>query len=79
MQRKGPVASTGFLAAQFHELCSRSAAVRVGRLATLCRRLTRRSVGRKADPDDGHLPALISLSTWDGWTLTILAVGASSP
>ena len=34
VQRKGPVASARFLAAQLHEWWSRSAAVRVGRHAT---------------------------------------------
>ena len=33
-QRKEPVTSAGFLAGQFHESCSRSAAVRVGRQST---------------------------------------------
>jgi hypothetical protein len=36
VQRKEPVASTRFLAVQFHELCGRSAAVRVGRQPTRC-------------------------------------------
>ena len=38
VQRKGPVTSAGFLAAQFHESGSRSAAVRMGRRSTRCRR-----------------------------------------
>ena len=37
MQRKEPVASAGFLVAQFHDSCSRSAAVRLGRQSTHCR------------------------------------------
>jgi hypothetical protein len=55
MQRKESVASTRFLAAQFHELWSRPAAVRVGRPSTLSCRWDGRNAGGKADIEDRSL------------------------
>jgi hypothetical protein len=48
VQRKEPLTSAGFLAAQFHELWSRPAAVRVGRRSTQTGRLSERTQRPKA-------------------------------